>query len=280
MPQNPQFPPVMPNPQMPLEPIPVMPQPKKRKKTGLIVTIVIVVMLILALVGWFVANALVAKMEEDDLKATFTNSGFSNVTTEINSDPMLISYLKGHYRHLRITAGERTLKQENSKDKTDKDETELPTKIKDIAIDAYGFSRDDNRIEKGSVSFTLPGEEFDKYIADSTGTTGLNINRKGNNITVAGEQEGLPISIGMTMRFKPGENGKSGKLVMAINKIMINGSEEFLGQKLHPADLGMKAEEEIPLPIAEGMTLKNIEFSGNDIKYDLTFNNLTLSDLT
>lgn len=251
------------------------PEPEK-KKTGLIATIVVAAVVILALVGVFIANTLVAKAEQNNLKASFTNDGFSKVEAEINSSPMLLSYLKGYYRHAKVTAAEGTLSRTSADDKNDQ-----PMKIKDMVLDVYGLSRGDNpSIEKGSASFTVPGAEFDKQLSNSSDNSGLNIKRNGNQITAESNQDGLKLMVTMTLHFKPGENGKSGKLVMTTEKITVNGSDELLGQKLSPADLGMKPEEEIPLGFAEGTALKNIEFSGNDIKYDLTFNNLTLSDLT
>ncbi|WP_122819558.1 hypothetical protein [Varibaculum vaginae] len=248
----------------------------KHKKSGLIVTIAIGALVILALVGVFIANTLVAKAEQSNLKANFTNAGFSKVQTEINSSPMLLSYLKGYYRHAKVTAAAGTLSRTTVDDKKDQS-----LKIKDMVLDVYGLSRGDNpSIEKGSASFTVPGAEFDKQLSNSSHNSGLNIKRNGNQITAESNQDGLKLLVTMTLHFKPAEKGKSGKLMMTTEKISVNGSDELLGQKLTPADIGMKPEEEIPLGFAEGTFLKNIEFSGNDIKYVLAFNNLTLSDLT
>ena len=84
----------------------------------------------------------------------------------------------------------------------------------------------------------------------------------------------------MTMQFEPGKDGKSGKLLMSIDKITINGSEEFMGQKLTPADFGFKDNrEEIPLGFQDGSVLKNIVFSGKDIKFDIDVKNVKLADI-
>lgn len=270
IPQNFQFSPV--NPQMPASPMPPAVPPKKNK-TGLIVTIVIVAVLIVALVGLFIANGLVAKAKQDDLKASFTNEGFSKVEAEINSSPMLISYFKEYYRHAKVTAAEGEFKQgsfgKQNAGKKDK------LKIKDFKLDAYGLKGgDDPLIEKGNISFSMPGEELDKMMTDPN----LTMKREGNKITAEGDEDGLRFQVVMSMQFEPGKSGESGKLFLVPDKFMINGSDEFMGQKLNPADMGMK-KEEIPMDLNKAFVLKNVDFSGKDIKFDIDFKNVKLKDI-
>lgn len=274
VPQTPQFSPV--NPQMP--PSPMAPAtPPKKSKTGLIVTIVIVAVLVVTLIGLFIANAVVGRAQENSLKEQFSKDGFSNVKAEIDSSPMLVSYFKNYYRHATITASEGKLTEDKS---AKKDATDL-RRVKDIKIDAYGLRGGDNPvIEKGTMSYAIPGEDFDKYMLKEAKDAGMTINRQGNKITVAGEEEGLKLQLIMTLHFKPGKSGESGKLSVTTDKITINGSEEFMGQKLTPADLGMEGDEEIPMDLNKSLILKNIDFSGKDIKYDFEFKNVKLKDIS
>ena len=270
IPQSPQFSPV--NPQIPASPLPPAVPPKKNK-TGLIVTIVIVAVLVVTLVGLFVANAVVAKTQEDNLKSSFTSEGFSKVQTEIDSSPMLISYFKDYYRHAKVTAAEGEFKQgsfgKQNAGKKDK------LKIKDFKLDAYGLKGgDDPLIEKGNISFSMPGEELDKMMTDPN----LTMKREGNKITAEGTEDGLRFQVVMRMQFEPGKSGESGKLFLVPDKFMINGSDEFMGQKLNPADMGMK-KEEIPMDLNKAFVLKNVDFSGKDIKFDIDFKNVKLKDI-
>ncbi|WP_215523855.1 hypothetical protein [Varibaculum prostatecancerukia] len=270
IPQSPQFSPV--NPQIPASPMPPAVPPKKNK-TGLIVTIVIVAVLVVALVGLFVANAVVAKTQEDNLKSSFTSEGFSKVQTEIDSSPMLISYFKEYYRHAKVTAAEGEFKQgsfgKQNAGKKDK------LKIKDFKLDAYGLKGgDDPLIEKGNISFSMPGEELDKMMTDPN----LTMKREGNKITAEGDEDGLRFQVVMRMQFEPGKSGESGKLFLVPDKFMINGSDEFMGQKLNPADMGMK-KKEIPMDLNKAFVLKNVDFSGKDIKFDIDFKNVKLKDI-
>ena len=270
IPQSPQFSPV--NPQIPASPLPPAVPPKKNK-TGLIVTIVIVAVLVVALVGLFVANAVVAKTQEDNLKSSFTSEGFSKVQTEIDSSPMLLSYFKDYYRHAKVTAAEGEFKQGSFGKQNAGKEDKL--KIKDFKLDAYGLKGgDDPLIEKGNISFSMPGEELDKMMTDPN----LTMKREGNKITAEGTEDGLRFQVVMSMQFEPGKSGESGKLFLVPDKFMINGSDEFMGQKLNPADMGMK-KEEIPMELNKAFVLKNVDFSGKDIKFDIDFKNVKLKDI-
>lgn len=272
IPQNPQFSPV--NPQIPASPLPPA-VPAKKNKTGLIVTIVIVAVLVVALVGLFVANAVVARTQEDNLKSSFTREGFSKVQAEIDSSPMLLSYFKDHYRHAKVTAAEGKFKQGSfGKRNTGKKDNES-LKIKDFKLDAYGLKGgDDPLIEKGNISFSVPGEELEKMMADPNVT----MKREGNKITAEGTEDGLRFQVVMSMQFEPGKPGESGKLFLVPEKFMVNGSDEFMGQKLSPADMGMK-KEEIPMELHKAFVLKNVDFSGEDIKFDIDFKNVNLKDI-
>ena len=274
VPQSPQFSPV--NPQMPTSPLPPATPPKKRK-TGLIVTIVIVAVLVVALIGMFIANAVVAKSQENSLKEQFSEGGYSNVKAEIDSSPMLVSYFKNYYRHATITAseGQVTLGESAKKDAADL------RRVKDVKLDAYGLKGGDNPvIEKGSMSFAIPGEDFDKFMLKEAKDAGMTINRQGNKITVASEEQGLKIQVIMTLHFKPGKSGESGKISVTADNITVNGSEEFMGQKLTPADLGMEGGEEIPMDLNKSLILKNVDFSGKDLKFDFDFKNVKLKDIS
>ena len=273
IPQSSQFSPV--NPQMSASPMPPAVPPQKRK-TGLIVTIVIVAVLVVTLVGLFIANAVVGRAQENWLKEQFSKEGFSNVKAEIDSSPMLVSYFKDYYRHATITASEGKLTEDKS---AKKDAPDL-RRVKDIKIDVYGFKGGDNPvIEKGTASYAIPGEDFDKGMLKEAKDAGMTVNRQGNKITVAGEEEGLKFQVIMTLHFKPGKSGESAKISQTVDKITINGSEEFMGQKLTPAELGIEGDEETPIDFAKGTTLKNIDFSGKDIKYDFEFKNVKLKDI-
>lgn len=269
MPESPQFSPV--NPQMSPDAMPPA-TPTKKPKTGLIVTIVIVAVLVVALIGLFIANTLVASVQERSLKDKIVQKGFSNVQAEINSSPMLLSYFKDYYREAKATASAGTLATERSKQNL---------KIKDIRFVFQGLKDWDNlTVEKGNMTFILPGEEFDKSIKEDATASKMNMRRNGNKITAEGEEQGLKIQVEMGMHFEPGKDGQSGKLFMSIDKITINGSEEFMGQKLTPADLGFKDNrEEIPLGFQDGFILKNIIFSGKDIKFDIDVKNVKLADI-
>lgn len=272
IPQSSQFSPV--HPQMSASPMPPA-APLKKRKMGLIVTILIVAVLVVALIGLFIANAVVARTQEDNLKDSFTSEGFSKVQAEIDSSPMLLSYLKGYYRHAKVTAAEGEFKQGSfGKQKTDK-KNDGPQKIKDFKLDAYGLKGgDDPLIEKGNISFSVPGEELDKMMADPN----LTMKREGNKITAEGNEDGLRFQVIMSMQFEPGKSGESGKLFLVPDKFMINGSDEFMGQKLNPADMGME-KEEIPMDLNEAFILKNVDFSGKDIKFDFDFKNVKLKDI-
>ena len=65
---------------------------------------------------------------------------------------------------------------------------------------------------------------------------------------------------------------------MTPEKLLINGSDEFLGQKLNPADMGME-KEEIPMELNKAFVLKNVDFSGKDIKFDFDLRNVKLKDI-
>lgn len=267
MPESPQFSPV--NPQMPPDAMPPA-TPTKKPKTGLIVTIVIVAVLVVALIGLFIANTLVASAQERSLKDKIVQKGFSNVQAEINSSPMLLSYFKDYYREAKATASEGTLATERSKQNL---------KIKDIRFVFQGLKDWDNlTVEKGNMTFTLPGEEFDKAIKEDATASKMNMRRNGNKITAEAEEQGLKIQVEMGMHFEPGKDGQSGKLFLVPDKFMINGSDEFMGQKLSPADMGMK-KEEIPMDLNEAFVLKNVDFSGKDIKFDIDFKNVKLKDI-
>ena len=268
--QTPQFSPV--NPQMPATGLPPAAPTKKRMSTGKIVTICTLTVFFIALIGLFVANTLVASVQERSLKDDFVKEGFSNVRAEINSSPMLLSYFKDYYREAKVTASAGTLATEGSKQNL---------KIKDIRVVFHGLKGGDNPIiEKGNMTFILPGEEFDKSIKEDATASKMNMRRNGNKITAEAEEQGLKIQVEMGMHFEPGKDGQSGKLFMSIDKITINGSEEFMGQKLTPADLGFKDnKEEIPLGFQDGFILKNIVFSGKDIKFDIDVKNVKLADI-
>ena len=271
--ENPQFPAVVADSNTSLGSSPSTNVPKKRKKTKVIVTIVVVALLILASIGWFGGNALVAKLAEKNLKDSFTSEGFSQVQAEIDSSPMLVSYFKDYYRHAKVTAAEGEFKQgsfgKQNAGKKDK------LKIKDFKLDAYGLKGgDDPLIEKGNISFSMPGEELDKMMTDPN----LTMKREGNKITAEGTEDGLRFQVVMSMQFEPGKSGESGKLFLVPDKFMINGSDEFMGQKLKPADMGMK-KEEIPMDLNKAFVLKNVDFSGKDIKFDIDFKNVKLKDI-
>ena len=272
IPQSSQFSPV--NPQMSASPMPPAVPPKKRK-TGLIVTIVIVAVLVVALIGLFIANAVVARTQEDYLKESFTSEGFSKVQTEIDSSPMLISYFKDYYRHAKVTAAEGEFKQGSfGKQKTDK-KNDGPQKIKDFKLEIFGLTGGDNPlIEKGNLSFSVPGEELEKLMA----APDVTMKREGNKITAEGNEDGLRFQVVMSMQFKPGKPGESGKIFMTPEKLLINGSDELLGQKLNPADMGME-KEEIPMELNKAFVLKNVDFSGKDIKFDFDLRNVKLKDI-
>lgn len=143
----------------------------------------------------------------------------------------------------------------------------------------HGLKGGDNPIiEKGNMTFTLPGEEFDKAIKEDATASKMNMRRNGNKITAEAEEQGLKIQVEMGMHFEPGKDGQSGKLFLVPDKFMINGSDEFMGQKLSPADMGMK-KEEIPMDLNEAFVLKNVDFSGKDIKFDIDFKNVKLKDI-
>lgn len=273
-PQSPQFSPV--NPQMPPSAMAPAAPPKKRK-TGLIVTIVIVAVLVVALIGLFIANGLVAKSQENSLKEQFSEGGFSNVKAEIDSSPMLVSYFKNYYRHATITASEGQVTLGES---TEKDATDL-RRVKDVKLDAYGLKGGDNPvIEKGTMSFAIPGEDFDKYMLKEGREAGITAKRQGNKITVESEEQGYKFQVIMTLHFQPGKSGESGKISMTADKITVNGSEEFMGQKLTPADLDMEGGEEIPMDLNKSLILKNVDFSGKDLKFEFEFKNAKLKDLS
>ncbi|MDU5541410.1 hypothetical protein [Varibaculum cambriense] len=267
MPDSPQFSPV--NPQM--SPDAMSPAtPTKKPKTGLIVTIVIVAVLVVALIGLFIANTLVASTQERSLKNEFVKEGFSNVRAEINSSPMLLSYFKDYYREAKVTASAGTFATEGSKQNL---------KMKDVRAVFHGLKGGDNPIiEKGNMTFTLPGEEFDKAIKEDATASKMNMRRNGNKITAEAEEQGLKIQVEMGMHFEPGKDGQSGKLFLVPDKFMINGSDEFMGQKLSPADMGMK-KEEIPMDLNKAFVLKNVDFSGEDIKFDIDVKNIKLNDI-
>lgn len=268
--QTPQFSPV--NSQMPATGLPPAAPTKKRMSTGKIVTICTLTVFFIALIGLFVANTLVASVQERSLKDEFVKEGFSNVRAEINSSPMLLSYFKDYYREAKVTASAGTLATEGSKQNL---------KIKDLRVVFHGLKGGDSPIiENGNMTFILPGEEFDKSIKEDATASKMNMRRNGNKITAEGEEQGLKIQVEMGMHFEPGKDGQSGKLFMSIDKITINGSEEFMGQKLTPADLGFKDNrEEIPLGFQDGFILKNIVFSGKDIKFDIDVKNVKLADI-
>ncbi|MDU4244548.1 MAG: hypothetical protein E7I00_03210, partial [Varibaculum cambriense] len=73
-------------------------------------------------------------------------------------------------------------------------------------------------------------------------------------------------------------SGESGKLFLVPDKFMINGSDDVMWQKLKPADMGMK-KEEIPMDLNKAFVLKNVDFSGKDIKFDIDFKNVKLKDI-
>ena len=106
----------------------------------------------------------------------------------------------------------------------------------------------------------------------------VTMKREGNKITAEGTEGGLKIKVVMSMQFEPGKSGQSGKLFLVPEKFMINGSDEFMGQKLSPADMGMK-KEEVPMDLNKAFVLKNVDFSGEDIKFDIDFKNVTLKDI-
>lgn len=273
MPESPQFSPV--NPQMSPDAMPPA-TPTKKPKTGLIVTIVIVAVLVVTLIGLFIANAVVASSEEDKLKSGFTKEGFSQVQAEIDSSPMLLSYLKKHYRHAKVTAAEGEFKQGSLGKQNTGKKGNQSLKIKDFRLDAYGLQDGDNPlIEKGNLSFSLPGEELEKAMGEDPTVT---MKREGNKITAEGTEGGLKIKVLMSMQFEPGKDGQSGKLFLVPEKFMVNGSDEFMGQKLSPADMGMK-KEEIPMDLNKAFVLKNVDFSGKDIKFDIDFKNVKLKDI-
>ena len=273
-PQSPQFSPV--NPQMFASPMPPATPPKK-SKTGLIVTIVIVAVLVVTLVGLFIANAVVGRAQENLLKEQFSKEGLSNVKAEIDSSPMLVSYFKDYYRHATITASEGKL----TWDKSAKKEATDLRRVKDIKIDVYGIKGGDNPvIEKGTMSYALPGEDFDKYMLKQAKDAGLTMNRQGNKMTFEAEEEGLKFQMIMTLHFQPGKSGESAKFSWTADKITINGSEEFMGQKLTPADLGVEGSKEFPIDLPNGLIVKNVDFSGKDIKYDFEFKNVKLKDIS
>lgn len=266
MPDSSQFSPV--NPQMPPA------TPPKKPKTGLIVTIVIVAVLVVALIGLFIANAVVASSQENKLKSSFTEEGFSQVQAEIDSSPMLISYFKDYYRHAKVTSTGGEFKQGSLGKQNAGTKDKL--KIEDFKLDAYGLKGgDDPLIEKGNISFSVPGDELEKVMAEDPTVT---MKREGNKITAEGTEGGLKIKVVMSMQFEPGKSGESGKLFLVPDKFMINGSDEFMGQKLSPADMGMK-KEEIPMDLNKAFVLKNVDFSGEDIKFDIDFQNVKLKDI-
>lgn len=273
--ENPQFAPVGVDSNTPLGSSPSTNVPKKRKKTKVIVTIVVVALLILASIGWFGGNALVAKLAEENLKDSFTSEGFSQVQAEIDSSPMLVSYFKDYYRHAKITAAEGEFKSESEGKQKAAKKNDEPLSIKDFKLEIFGLKGgDDPLIEKGKLSFSVPGKELEQIMA----APGVTMKREGNKLIAEHEEGGLKVQVVMSMQFEPGKPGESGKIFMSPEKLLINGSDELLGQKLSPADLGTP-KKEMPLGLNKSFVLKNVDFSGNSIKFDIDLRNVKLKDI-